>query len=137
MAARWGSWRDLKALGVPRATLHGWLRRGAVRSEGPAGERKYLMRDVVERFANTKRRAETGNPLDVSRASRITESNMHKVAGDTYLSVSAVARALGLSAARVRQLDEDLAPLKLERGQRVYLKSNVDRLARQRSRDKK
>lgn len=46
---------------------------------------------------------------------------------DALLRPGTVARLLGVSSTRVRQLDRELEPLRLDDESRVYLQSSVDR----------
>lgn len=54
--SRWVSWREARALGVPRATLSWWASRGEVRYLGERQGRKYLLRDLAVRIANRRNR---------------------------------------------------------------------------------
>lgn len=55
-AARWVSWKQALAMGVPRRTLLFWIKRGYVRRRGERGDRRYLLRDLVRRTAVNRRR---------------------------------------------------------------------------------
>lgn len=55
-AAKWVSWREALALGVPGLWLSRWVQRGEVRAQGERGDRRYLLRDVATRFAARRRR---------------------------------------------------------------------------------
>ena len=44
------------------------------------------------------------------------------------------AKVLGLSDERIRQLDDDLRPVRTAGGQRIYLRAAVEALAEQRAR---
>lgn len=45
--AKWLTFREVMALGVPRATLAKWTRAGYVRFVGEVQDRKYLLRDLA------------------------------------------------------------------------------------------
>lgn len=49
--AKWVSWREAIAQGVPRETLARWARSGLVRYVGERQDRKYLLRDLALRIA--------------------------------------------------------------------------------------
>lgn len=49
--ARWVSWSEALALGVPKPTLVRWVRARRVRVRGPRKRRKYLLRDLVRMVA--------------------------------------------------------------------------------------
>lgn len=49
--AKWVSWRDAVAVGVPKETIAFWARRGDVRTRGARGDRQYLLRDLALRVA--------------------------------------------------------------------------------------
>lgn len=56
-AAKWVTWREALDFGVPRNTMHRWIRRGLVRSRTvPVPQRQYLLRDVVMRMAERRAR---------------------------------------------------------------------------------
>lgn len=52
--ARWVTWAEALEMGVPRKTLHRWIRAGRVRSYGQPRKRKYLMRDISIQIAKRK-----------------------------------------------------------------------------------
>ena len=52
--ARWVTWSEALAMGVPRKTMHRWVRAGRVRSYGQPRKRKYLMRDISIQIAKRK-----------------------------------------------------------------------------------
>lgn len=45
--AKWITWREALALGVPKMTLSRWARRGDVRTRGDRGDRRYLAGDLA------------------------------------------------------------------------------------------
>jgi len=47
----WITWRAAIDAGVPARSLKFWVRRGAVRTTGARGDRRYLLRDVAMRVA--------------------------------------------------------------------------------------
>lgn len=49
--AKWVTWPEARALGVPRQTLARWVAHGFVRFVGEPQSRKYLLRDLVIRIA--------------------------------------------------------------------------------------
>jgi hypothetical protein len=55
--AKWVSWSEVVGLGVAPMTLHDWVRRGEVKSEGPPRGRRYLLRDVVRLLARQLRKS--------------------------------------------------------------------------------
>jgi hypothetical protein len=50
-AARWLTWREARALGASKATLHRLASGGVVRVRGPLRKRLYLFRDLVLELA--------------------------------------------------------------------------------------
>jgi len=49
--AKWVTWREALAMGVPRVTLHRWVENGFVRFAGEKQDRKYLLRDLAIKLA--------------------------------------------------------------------------------------
>jgi len=49
--AKWIPQQEVLALGVPRSTLAGWIRRRQVRVAGARPNRRYLMRDIAWKIA--------------------------------------------------------------------------------------
>lgn len=49
--AKWVTWREALALGVPGKTFARWVERGFVRFTGERQDRKYLLRDLALRIA--------------------------------------------------------------------------------------
>lgn len=49
--AKWVSWREALALGVPGKTFARWVERGFVRFTGERQDRKYLLRDLALKIA--------------------------------------------------------------------------------------
>lgn len=49
--AKWVTFRDVLALGVPRVTLSRWVQSGQVRFVGERQERRYLHRDLALKIA--------------------------------------------------------------------------------------
>jgi hypothetical protein len=49
--AKWVTWREALALGVPAMTLSDWARKGNVRTFGGRGDRKYLLGDLQLQIA--------------------------------------------------------------------------------------
>lgn len=49
--AKWVSWREALAMGVPGKTFARWVERGFVRFVGERQDRKYLLRDLALRIA--------------------------------------------------------------------------------------
>lgn len=52
--AKWLTFREVMALGVPRATLADWTRTGQVRFVGEIQDRKYLLRDLALKVAQRR-----------------------------------------------------------------------------------
>jgi len=52
--ARWISWSESMAMGVPRQTLSFWARTGKVRYLGERQDRRYLMRDLALKIAQRR-----------------------------------------------------------------------------------
>lgn len=49
--ARWVTWTEALELGVPKATMLDWVRRGVVQMTGAPKARRYLLRDLVRLLA--------------------------------------------------------------------------------------
>lgn len=52
--AKWLTWREALAFGVPKRTFKRWVKRGCVRFKGNRGDRLYLARDLVVRIAQQR-----------------------------------------------------------------------------------
>lgn len=52
--AKWITWSEAVALGLPKMTLSDWARSGRVQSRGQTGEREYLLRDVTKLIARRR-----------------------------------------------------------------------------------
>lgn len=50
-SAKWVTWREALAMGVPANTLARWARSGFVRYVGERQDRKYLLRDLALKIA--------------------------------------------------------------------------------------
>jgi hypothetical protein len=49
--ARWVTWREALAMGVPAMTLSRWASAGHVRFMGERQDRRYLLRDLAQKIA--------------------------------------------------------------------------------------
>lgn len=58
--AKWITWREALGLGATRSTMHSWVGRGLVRTQGETGDRRYLLRDLAQRLAARRARREFG-----------------------------------------------------------------------------
>lgn len=52
--AKWVTWAEALAMGVPRVTMHRWVERGFVRFTGDRQDRKYLLRDLALKIAQRR-----------------------------------------------------------------------------------
>lgn len=52
--ARWVTWAEARAMGVPAKTLSNWAKNGHVRFVGVRLDRKYLHRDLVLKIAQRR-----------------------------------------------------------------------------------
>jgi len=46
--SKWVTWCEALELGVPRETMHRWVRQGRVHTRGIPRRRRYLLRDVTK-----------------------------------------------------------------------------------------
>lgn len=52
--AKWVTWREALAMGVPKLTIVRWIKAGRVRRRGERGERRYLLRDLAQNVARIR-----------------------------------------------------------------------------------
>jgi hypothetical protein len=111
--SRWIGWGEARRMGIPKATLHGWVERGRVRIASSEQGRRYLQRDVVLQFANTNRRRNgwtIENGRDPGRAmahgTALDEKviqRLQTLARENVGGVEALARKLGIPTPTLRR----------------------------------